>query len=99
MLSHGIVIVRASRRDAHRDRYLLRMHLLFKRYCVISGLEYLPVSLTAPVVLFTEIGISSRSIVPISAHLATPRMKLMSNMDVAHWMLFIASGEEYMTIE
>lgn len=37
MLSHEIVIVRASRRDAHRDRYLLRIHLLFKRVRVKSA--------------------------------------------------------------
>lgn len=47
VLSHEIVIVRASRRDAHRDKYSLRIHLLFKRVRVISVLEYLPVSLVA----------------------------------------------------
>jgi len=31
VLSHEIVIVRASCRDAHRDKYSLQIHLLFKR--------------------------------------------------------------------
>lgn len=47
VLSHEIVIVRASRRDAHRDRYLLRIHLLFRRVRMISAPEYLSVSLVA----------------------------------------------------
>lgn len=87
MLSHEIVIVRASRRDAHRrDRYLLRIHLLFKGIRVISTPPRLSSGVRAGGLIH-----GNRNIVPVDRSdfhhamiFATPRTKLMSDMDVAH---------------
>lgn len=90
VLSHETVIVRASRRDAHRDRYSRRIHLLFKRIPCDkrSGVSSGVLGGRAAPVLFTEIEPVDRS--DFRAHLAALRTKLMS--DMVHLLLFITSG-------